>query len=185
MKTTITILMDLYSDDVCSSDGYDFLVIALTRDTLAELLSYCSFMETLQQQNPWVYNLECWDASPVCISQCDELFNLVDVSGLIFDDRVNGQPFWPTTDLPNGLDYQPIDCQTVQISSDEIWWSCFIKHTLMRLESSHVSKETLQLFWQHCLDDSDHPLLFESILVQPDWPSTCRGNLCRSEVCYG
>ena len=162
MKSTMTILMDIYSDDVCSSDGYDFLIINLTRETLAEWLSFCSFIETLQQQNPWVYNLECWDASPVCISQCDELFDLVDINGLVFDDRVNGQSFWPATDLPDGLDYQPIDCQTVQIGSDEIWWSCYIKHTSARLESAHISKDQLKLFWQRCPHEDNDPLLFQS-----------------------
>ena len=186
MKTTSTILLDLYNSDSYASDGYDFLVVSLSRSYLAELLSYCSVIETLKQQTLWIYNLECWDASPVCISQCDELFNLVEMNGLVFDDRINGQPFWPTSDLPDGLDYQPIDCQTVQIGSDEIWWSCYIKHTSVRLESAHVSKDQLKLFWQRCPHEDNDPLLFQSQLVGLEMPAEIKAdNLCRSEVCYG
>lgn len=186
MNTTSAILLDVYNPDSFASDGYDFLVIALTRNTLAELLSYCSVIETLQEQNSLVYSLECWDATPVCISQCDELHELVDINGLVFDDRVNGQPFWPTSDLPDSLDYQPIDCQTIVIGSDEIWWSCYIKHTSVRLESAHVSKDQLKLFWQRCPHEDNDPLLFQSQLVGPVTPAEIKAdNRCRSEVCYG
>ena len=186
MNATSTILLDLYSFDAYAGSGYDFMVVNLSRAYLAELLSFCSMIETLQQHNSWIYNLECWDVSLVCISQCDLLYDLTDSAGLVFDDRLNGRPFWPTTKLPDDLDYQPIDCKTVQIGSDEIWWSCFIKHTSVRLESAHVSKDQLKLFWTRCPENENDPLLLQSQWVQPDIPAETRpDNLYQSEVAHG
>ena len=40
-------------------------------------------------------------------------------------------------------DFQRVECQTVQILSEDVWWTTYVKHTNIRIESAHVGKMTL------------------------------------------
>ena len=40
-------------------------------------------------------------------------------------------------------DFQRVECQTVQLLSEDVWWTAYVKHTNIRIESAHVGKKTL------------------------------------------
>jgi len=40
-------------------------------------------------------------------------------------------------------DFQRVDCQTVQISNEDVWWTAYVKHSGIRIESAQIQKKTL------------------------------------------
>ena len=40
-------------------------------------------------------------------------------------------------------DFHGVECQTVQILSDDVWWTAYVRHTNIRIESAHVEKKIL------------------------------------------
>jgi hypothetical protein len=40
-------------------------------------------------------------------------------------------------------EFQRVECRTVQVSLDEVWWTAYVKHTNVRIETARVSKKTL------------------------------------------
>ena len=59
-----------------------------------------------------------------------------------------GEPILLTADPGSKEeDFQRVDCCTVQVDKDDVWWTAYVKHTSIRIETARVSRKTLLGIW--------------------------------------
>jgi hypothetical protein len=122
----------------------DFCLIPMTVPYITYLLGYMDEVRRLHRADNSVYSLECWDGSAAYFQDNERLSELRDVDGTPAGDVPTGEPILLTADPKlNEEDFQRVDCQTVQILSDDVWWTACVKHTNIRIDSAHVEKKIL------------------------------------------
>jgi hypothetical protein len=91
-----------------------------------------------------VYNIECWDATPSYFRYNDKVETIRDIDGNLINEVPEGGPLLlaAAPDFDDD-DFQRVECGTVQVSHNEVWWTCYVKHTNVRIETAHVSRKTL------------------------------------------
>jgi len=139
----------LIIDTSSSSNEYDsgdcdYCLVPMTVEYISYLLGYMDEIRRLCRADNGVYAIKCWDASPAYFRSNDKLQELRDVDGNLAGNVPRGEPLLLTTDPQfNEDDFQRVECQTVQVSKDGVWWTAYVKHTNIRIESAHVEKKTL------------------------------------------
>ena len=84
----------------------------------------------MQRADAQVYAIECWDSSPVYLRSDEKVQSLRDIGGRLVEDVPEGEPALMTGDLPFGQDdSQSVNCQTVQVTPDDVWWTACVRHT--------------------------------------------------------
>jgi len=59
-------------------------------------------------------------------------------------DVPRGEPILLTADPQfREDDFQRVECCTVQVDRDDVWWTACVKHTDVRIETARVSRKTL------------------------------------------
>jgi len=144
-RTPIThLIIDTSSSSENDGDNCDFCLVPMTAEYVAYLLGYMDEIRRLHRADDGIYAIECWDASPAYFRFNDKLQELRDVDGDLAAEVQAGEPILLTTDPQfNEDDFQRVECQTVQIAKDGIWWTAYVKHTNIRIESAHIEKNTL------------------------------------------
>ena len=138
------LILDTSSSSPEDNGECDFCLIPMTADYIAYLLGYMDEVRGLHRIDSSVYSLECWDGSAAYFQDNDRLAELRDVDGNPAGDVPRGEPILLTADPKfKEEDFQRVDCQTVQILSDDVWWTAYVRHTSIRIESAHVEKKTL------------------------------------------
>jgi len=143
-KPTFYLIIDTSSSSDDNGDC-DFGLIPLDPAYLKELRQYQGMVTFLHWADDRVYCLEYWDDTCRYFRTNDRLAGLKDIHGR------------PVTDLPRGepiiLDGQPelaaedfpaVECQTVSVGTREIWWTGYVKHTNIRIETAHVDYRLLE-----------------------------------------
>jgi hypothetical protein len=98
----------------------------------------------MQQADPQVYGIELWDNSPVYLRSDEKVQAIRDIGGRLVEDVPEGEPALMAGELAFGdADAQPVECQTVQVCEDEVWWTACVRHTGIRIESARIPKKTL------------------------------------------
>jgi hypothetical protein len=98
----------------------------------------------LHRADDSVYDLECWDGTPSYFRFNDRLEVIRDIYGDLAVDVPRGDPILLTADPMFGEEeFQRVECRTVQVSVDEVWWTAYVKHTNVRIETARVSKKVL------------------------------------------
>jgi hypothetical protein len=116
----------------------------MTAEYISYLLAYMDEVRRMHRADDAVYSLECWDGSFSYFQFNDKLEELRDVDGNLVVDVPRGEPILLTADPQfREDDFQRVECQTVQILSEDAWWTAYVKHTNTRIESAHVEKRTL------------------------------------------
>jgi hypothetical protein len=144
-KQPIThLIIDTSSTNEDDNGECDFCVVQMTAEYITYLLNYMDEVRRLHRADNSVYSLECWDASPMYVQFNDKLQAIRDVDGDLAADVPRGEPILLTADPQFGEeDFQRVECQTVQMLSEDVWWTAYVKHTNIRIESAHVEKKTL------------------------------------------
>lgn len=135
------------------------LVPVMAPGYLSYLLAYMEEAKRLHRADESVYGIECWDGSPKYLRFNDGAREtLRDIEGNIVADIPRGEPILLAADPQFAPEnFQRVECQTVQVSKDDVWWSAYVKDTNVRIESSPVEKKTL-LRIQRTLGCLDEPL---------------------------
>ena len=144
-KQPIThLIVDTSSSDEDFNGGCDYCLVAMTAEYVAYLLGHMNKIAGLHQADEGVYALECWDSSPGFFRWNDKLEELSDILGNSVINSSIGEPVLLDADPRFGEeDFQRVECRTVQISEDDVWWTACVKNAGTRIETDHVPKETL------------------------------------------
>jgi len=111
---------------------------------VADLLWYMDEVARFHRADDSVYNLECWDSTPSYFRFNDRLEVVRDIYGDLAVNVPRGDPILLTEDPKFGEEeFQRVECRTVQASEDEVWWTAYVKHTNVRIETARVSKKVL------------------------------------------
>jgi hypothetical protein len=140
---THLILSTTSSDEDYSGDC-DYCLVPMTAEYVAYLLEYMDEVARLHRADELVFAVELWDGSAVYLASEEKVQSLPDIAGRLVEDVPQGEPALMTGDLPFGEDgTQSVDCQTVQVTPDEVWWTACVRHTDVRIESVRVDRKTL------------------------------------------
>ena len=122
----------------------DYCLVPMTVEYISYLLNYMDEIRRMHRADNAVYSLECWDGSPGYFRDNDKFGELRDVDGDLAGDVPEGEPILLAVDPKfNEDDFQRVDCMSVQILIEDVWWTAYVKHTGIRIESGHVEKKTL------------------------------------------
>jgi hypothetical protein len=144
-KPPIThLVIDTSSTNEDYNGDCDYCLVPMTAEYILYLLGYMDEVRRMHRADDAVYSLECWDGSFSYFQFNDKLEELRDVDGNLVVDVPRGEPILLTADPQfREDDFQRVECQTVQIISEDVWWTAYVKHTNTRIESAHVEKRTL------------------------------------------
>jgi hypothetical protein len=144
-KPPIThLVIDTSSTNEDYNGDCDYALVPMTAVYVADLLWYMAEVGRLHRADDSVYDLECWDGTPSYFRFNDRLEAIRDIYGDLAVDVPRGEPILLANDPRFGEEeFQRVECQTVQASVDEVWWTAYVKHTNVRIETARVSKKTL------------------------------------------
>jgi hypothetical protein len=144
-KKPIThLIIDTSSSNEYDNGDCDYCLVQMTAEYVSYLLDYMDEVRRLHRTDKSIYAIEFWDGSPRCFRVNDKLQDLRDIDGDLAADVPRGEPILLTADPGFSQDdFQRVECQTVQISNDNVWWTAYVKHTGIRIESAHVEKKAL------------------------------------------
>ena len=144
-KPPIThLVIDTSSTDENFSGDCDYALVPMAEYYVADLLWYMDEVARLHRADDSVYNTERWDATPSYFRLNDRLDAIRDIYGDLAVDVPRGEPVLLTADPGfKEEDFQRVECATVQMSVDEVWWTAYVKHTNVRIETARVSKKVL------------------------------------------
>jgi hypothetical protein len=138
------LIIDTSSTNENDNGDCDFCLVPITAQYINYLLGYMDEVRRLHRADNAVYGLECWDGSPAYFQDNDKLQELCDIDGNLAGDVPRGEPILLTADPQFGeADFQRVECQSVQVLSEDVWWTAYVKHTNIRIESAHIEKKTL------------------------------------------
>ena len=123
----------------------DFGLISLTPAYVKELLQYRNMVSFLHWADDRLYNLEYFDDTCRYFRDNDQLVGLKD----IHDRPIGGMPKGEPVILGSvpeiaAYDFSEVECQTVQVGTQEIWWVGYVKHTNIRIETAHINCRVLE-----------------------------------------
>jgi hypothetical protein len=138
------LILSTTSSDENDDGDCDFCLVPMTAEYVAYLLGNMGEVARMQQADAQVYAIECWDGSPVYLRSDEKVLSLADIGGRLVEDVPEGEPALMAGDPAFGeADYQRVECQTVQVCEDEVWWTAGVRHSDIRIESGRVDRKTL------------------------------------------
>jgi len=142
-KPPIThLVIDTSSTDENYNGDCDYALVPMTPDYVEDLLWYMSEVARLRRAEENLYSIELWDATPVYFRWNLRLETVQDVYGDSAAYVPRGEPVLLTEDPRFAEeDFQEVECRTVQAAEDEVWWTSYVKHTNVRIETAHVPKK--------------------------------------------
>jgi hypothetical protein len=144
-KPIIThIVLDTSYSNEYLDQGADYALIPMTPEYVADILKYVGIVARMYKKDNSIYNIEQWDyhARYCCFN--DRMEEIRDIRGNLLCDVSGGDPILLTAD-PEFAEtaFCRVECQTIQISHLEVWWTAYIKHTNDRVETMHLAKKVL------------------------------------------
>ncbi|MCY2931090.1 MAG: hypothetical protein NTV86_16700, partial [Planctomycetota bacterium] len=124
--------------------GCDHCLVPMTAEYITHLLGLMDEVRRLHRADDSVYSLECWDAGTAYFHDNDWFQRLLDVDGHRAADAPEGEPVLLAANSQfDEADFQRVECQGVQIVSDDIWWTACVRHANIRIEAAHIERKTL------------------------------------------
>ncbi len=144
-KPPIThLVIDTSSSNEFDNGDCDYCLVPMTAEYISYLLGYMDEVRRMRRADNGIYAIKCWDATPSLFRLNDKFQELRDVDGDLAADVPQGEPILLTADPSfREEDFQRVECQTVQVTNDDVWWSAYVKHTGIRIESAQIQKKTL------------------------------------------
>lgn len=120
-------------DEHCS--GPNVAVLELTKEQIDEILSKCEAAQLLEEKDSTFYKLEYFDYTPDWLENYDLPDDIA--------ERIEGDE---TVVITEELNAEPVcvDCSALNIKPNKVFWSGYIKHTNIRVETAMISVETLK-----------------------------------------
>jgi hypothetical protein len=148
-KPPIThLIIDTSSTNEDYNGDCDFALVPLTPDYVADLLWYMAEVERFHRADESIYAIECWDATASYFRWNDRLEAIRDIHGDLAIDVPRGDPILLTENPSFGEEeFQRVECQTVQAAEDEVWWTAYVKHTNVRIETARIPRKVLLKIW--------------------------------------
>jgi len=144
-KPPIThLVIDTSSTDENYNGDCDFAQVPITPDYVDDLLWYMGEVARMRRADESLYSIELWDATAAYFRWNLRLENVQDVYGESAADVPRGEPVLLTDDPGfEREDFQEVECRTVQAAEDEVWWTAYVKHTNVRIETAHLPRKVL------------------------------------------
>lgn len=143
-STPIThILTDIVSSNEDYSGGCDYCLVSLDAAYVSYLLAWLDKVAQLHRADDTVHDIRCWDGRPQYLRFNDKIEQLQDVDGHHVEAPMDEPVLLAADPGFAEEDFQQVECQTVQVSPDSIWWSGYVKHTNVKIESAAIEKATL------------------------------------------
>jgi hypothetical protein len=140
-KRITHLIVDTSSSDEDFNGGCDYCLVEMTAEYVSWLLQHMDRVVWLRKIDSGVYALECWDAGTGFFRDNGELTKLIDPGEV---NLHSGDSLLLDVVPKIGEEhFQRVECQTVQIAEDVVWWTAYPKHTNIQIESTRVPKETL------------------------------------------
>jgi hypothetical protein len=145
-KPPIThLIIDTWSTNDDYNGDCDYALVPLTLQYVSDLLWYMEEVGQLHKVDDNIYALERWDGTPSYFRFNEKLETIKDFRGRLAVKVPKGVPILLTADPRfQEEDFQRVDCCTVQVDKNEVWWSAYVKHTNTLITTAPVSRETLQ-----------------------------------------
>jgi hypothetical protein len=155
---TLYLILDTSSSNEHDNGECDWSLIPLLLLYVNELIQYRNLVSFLYRADQQIYNLESWDATPWYFRDNDQFGNLKDIDGQPVGDIPRGEPIILNQDPEIAEDdFQRVDCQTVQVSREDVWWTAYVKHTNIRIETAHISYKVLERILRQFHSREKHP----------------------------
>lgn len=144
MKPITHLIIDTTSSDSNYNCDCDYCLVPMSVDYILYLLDCMDLVRRLHRSDEGVFSLECWDSLPVLFRDNRKLGELATIDGTLAGDVPLGEPILLEADPQFSRDdIQQVECQSVQILSDDVWWSAHVRHTSIRIETAHIEKRVL------------------------------------------
>ena len=145
-KSLIThVMLDISCSNENLGPNPDYAWIPLTPEYVVEILKYMDLVARLYKKDNHLYCLKRWDYGAQFVSWFEHLETIRDVRDRIASDIPRGEPILLSVELelPDTA-FVRVECMTIQISHNDVWWTAYIKHTSDRVESMRISKKVLR-----------------------------------------
>jgi hypothetical protein len=138
------LILDTSSTSIDDNGGCDHCLIPMTVGYIRYLLRYMDEVRRLHRADQGVYSLECWDATASFFSNNEKMQELRDINSTLAVEVPGSEPILLAADPHfKEEDLQRVDCQSVQILSEDVWWTAYARHTSIRIETAHLEKKVL------------------------------------------
>lgn len=144
-KTPITHLIIATSSSNEHDNGdCDYALVPLSRPYVSDLLRYMEQVSQMHEVDNTVYSLALWDTTAAYFPFGERLEEIRGVDGDLAVDVPRGEPLLLAV-CPEIAeeDLQRVDCQTVHVSRDEVWWTAYVKDTNIRIEITPIHQRVL------------------------------------------
>lgn len=144
-EPTIYLSLDTSSSNEFDNGDCDYSLIPLTPAYVNGLLQYRNLISFLYRADRTIYCLECWDPTPLYFRTNETFECLKDIHGQAVGDIPRGEPIILSSDPEmSDEDFQSIECQTVQVSHDELCWAAHVKHSNIRIGTTYINYKVLE-----------------------------------------
>jgi len=144
-KPPIThLVIDTSSTDEDYNGDCDFALVPMTPDYVEGLLWYMGEVARMCRADDSMYSIELWDATPAYFRWNLRLETVQDIYGDSAAEVPRGEPVLLAADPGfDREDFQEVECRTLQAAEDEVWWTAYVKHTNVRIETAHIPRKVL------------------------------------------
>jgi hypothetical protein len=158
-KPPIThIILDTSCTNEYLESEVDYSLIPLTPKYVAEILQYMDIVARMYKKDDSIYSLERWDYHAKYCGYNDKMETLQDIHENLLCDVPRGEPILLTSD-PEFVEtaLARVECQTLQISPLDVWWTAYVKHTHDRVETLPLAKKVLLDIQRGFKPTENHP----------------------------
>ena len=143
-KTTPHLIIDTSGSNDYLGDC-DFGLIPLAPAYIKELLQYRNLVSFLHWADDRLYNLEYFDDTCRYFRDNDQLVGLKDIHDRPITKMPRGEPVILSS-IPEitAYDFSEVECRSVSVGTQEIWWVAYINHTNIRIETAHINCRVLE-----------------------------------------
>jgi len=144
-KTPIThLIIATSSSNEHDSGDCDYALVSLSRPYVSDLLRYMEQVSQMHEADKTVYSLALWDTTAAYFPFGERLEEIRGVDGDLAVDVPRGEPILLAVRPEIAEeDLQRVDCQTVHVSRDEVWWTAYVKHSNIRIETAPIPQRVL------------------------------------------
>ena len=144
-KEPIThLIIDTSSSNEDYNGDCDYALVPLSQDYVAELLGRMEIVGQLHRADKDVWSLESWDFGASYMRLNEKMETVRDIYGDLLVEVPRGEPILVAADPQFAEDcFQRVECQTVSVTRDSIWWNCIVKHTSVRIETASIDRKCL------------------------------------------
>jgi hypothetical protein len=136
----------------------DYSLISLMPEYVADILKSMDSVARMHKKDDSIYSLERWDYHAKYCGYNDKFETLQDDHGRLLCDVPRGEPILLTSD-PEFVEtaFARVECQTLQISPLDVWWTAYVKHTHDRVETLPLAKQVLLDIQRGFKPTENHP----------------------------